>query len=126
MGSPYCSAKRLVDEGVLVATIEVGEIREPSTAYDVRNELLDLIKEAEIQHLIIDAHNLIFVGSVGFLAFLGVRREFAGRIVLCNLSPTTYESFSVCRLISPAPGTSAPFEVADSLEAALSMFVSNP
>lgn len=126
MGHPHCSAKRLVDEGVLVAAIEIGEIREPSIAYEVRDELLGLIKEAEIQHLIIDAHNLVFIGSVGFLAFLGIRREFAGRIVLCNLPLAIYESFKVCRLIPYAPGASAPFEVASNIEAAISLLVPNP
>jgi anti-anti-sigma factor len=107
---------------VLVATIMVGEIREPAVAYDLRNEILALVKEAKCQDLVIDARNLIFVSSVGFLTFLGVRRELKGRIVLCNLADTIYQSFAVCRLIPVGDDSIAPFEAAATLEEALVKF----
>lgn len=120
MNAPLCTATRLADEAVLVVTISVGEIREPAVAYDLRNEILALLREAKCRHLIIDARNLVFLSSVGFLTFLGVRRETAGRIVLCNLADAIRESFAVCRLIPTGDDRVTPFEVADTLEAAIS------
>jgi len=125
MASPLCTASRLVDDGVLVATVTIGEVREPDLAYDLRNELLNLVKSANTEHLIIDARNMISIGSVGFLAFLGVRRELKGRIVLCHLSQPLQESFAVCRLIPSGDRTDTPFEVADTLESAVGMFSQN-
>jgi anti-anti-sigma regulatory factor len=125
MASPLCTASRLVDDGVLVATVTIGEIREPDVAYDLRNELLNLVKSAKTEHLIIDARNMLSIGSVGFLAFLGVRRELKGRIVLCHLSPQLQESFAVCRLIPSGDRRDTPFEMADSLESAVGMFAAN-
>lgn len=122
MESSLCTASRMVDDGVLVATIGIGEIREPDVAYDLRNELLNLVKSAKTEHLIIDARNLVSIGSVGFLAFLGVRRELAGRIVLCHVSPPLQESFAVCRLIPSGDRRDTPFEIADSLESAIGLF----
>src|SRR5437870_3650305 len=100
----------------------VGEIREPAVAYDLRNEMLALVKEAKCQDLVIDARNLISIGSVGFLSFLGVRRELKGRIVLCNLSDAIYQSFAVCRLVPVGDDSVAPFEAAETLEEALARF----
>jgi anti-anti-sigma regulatory factor len=119
MNAPLCTATRLADDGVLVATIGVGEIREPAVAYDLRNEMLTFVREAGTEHLIIDARNLLAITSVGFLSFLGVRREVKGRIVLCNLTPTLYQSFAVCRLIPLNDDSIAPFEVAGTLEEAI-------
>ena len=121
MNDPLCTATRLADDEVLVVTVAVGEIREAAVAYDLRNEMLSLNKEANCRHLVIDARNLVFLSSVGFLAFLGVRRELKGRIVLCNLAPTIYQSFAVCRLIPLNDDGIAPFEVAGSLEDAIRM-----
>jgi anti-anti-sigma regulatory factor len=125
MNTPLCTATRLADDSILVATIAVGELREPAVAYDLRSEMLSLVKEAGTQHLVIDARNLILIGSVGFLAFLGVRRELKGRIVLCNLTEPIRDSFAVCRLIPGAGGGSAPFEVANTLPEALEAFASS-
>jgi anti-anti-sigma regulatory factor len=121
MNTPLCTATRLADDAVLVATISIGEIREPATAYDLRNEMLTLVRDAGVKHLIIDARNLISIGSVGFLSFLGVRREIKGRIVLCHLAPTVYQSFAVCRLVPLNDDGIAPFEVAQTVEEAIAL-----
>lgn len=123
MNAPICTATRLADDAILVATIAVGEIREPADAYDLRNEMLALVREAGSRHLIIDARNLMAIGSVGFLSFLGVRREIKGRIVLCNLGPAIYQSFAVCRLIPLNDDGIAPFEVAATLDEAIAALI---
>lgn len=119
MNDSLCIATRLADDAVLVVTINLGEVREPAVAYDLRNEMLALLKDSKCRHLVIDARNLVFIGSVGFLTFLGVRREVTGRIILCNLDDAIRESFAVCRLIPTGDDRISPFEVAQTPEEAI-------
>ena len=70
--------------------------------------------------VVLDLGKAKFIGSIGFLAFLGVRRELPnGRIVLCNLFQPVRDMFVVSRLIQTASNPGAPFEVAETKEAAL-------
>jgi anti-anti-sigma factor len=120
---PLCSASRIVESGVLVVTINVGEVRTAETAYDLRDEIRSLFDAAGARHLIVDARNLAFMGSVGFLAFLGIRRHLPeGRIVLCNLAEPVRHAFYVCRLIPVNDKEATPFEVTPTLEAAVASF----
>lgn len=107
-------------DSVLIATVLVERIRDAKTAYELRDSLIDLIQEAQPGHVVIDLEKAKFIGSVGFLAFLAVRRKLPdARIVLCNLWQPVREMFAVCRLIQTAGNEAAPFEVAETKEAAL-------
>ena len=69
--------------------------------------------------LVIDPDDT-FVGSIGFLAFLALRRHLEnGRIVVCNFSDSIRKIFEICRLIPTDPSAAGPFLVEESLEAAL-------
>lgn len=115
---PY--AQGAMHEGVLAVTIIPRQVREATLAYLLRDEILALVVSSQTQDLILDVRNVEFMGSVGFLAFLAVRRHLkTGRIVICNLSPTLREMFAVCKLISPGGDKGAPFETEATLEAAL-------
>lgn len=116
--SAMCTAD--AKDGVLVTTILVEQIRESKAAYELRDKIVSLIEETRPKDIVIDLAKVRFIGSVGFLAFLGVRRQLAeGRIVLCNLSEPIRDMFSVCRLIQTENNAAAPFEVAATKEAAL-------
>jgi anti-anti-sigma factor len=116
--SLVCTADK--QDGVLVATILVAQIREAKTAYELRDQILSLMQEGHPRDIVFDLAKVGFVGSVGFLAFLGVRRKLAsGRIVLCNMSEPIRDMFAVCRLIQTESNAAAPFEVAATKEAAL-------
>lgn len=106
---------------VLVVTLLLHEIRDSKTAYDFRDAVLAQLERQPAVHVVFDCAAVKFIGSVGFLAFLGVRRKQpTGRIVLCNLSPQIREMFEVCRLLARDElDTAAPFEGVDTLEAAL-------
>jgi len=107
-------------DGVLVATLLVEQLREANTAYELRDKLISLIQEARPKDVVIDLQKAKFIGSIGFLAFLGVRRELPnGRIVVCNLWQPVRDMFVVSRLIQTASNPGAPFEVAETKEAAL-------
>jgi len=109
-----------VERGVLVVTILAEQIRDPKTAYDLRDQINVLIDKFRPSDLVLDMGKVTFIGSVGFLAFLGVRRRLEnGRIVLCSLSSSTHDVFAICRLIPTEAKGTAPFEVASDKQAAL-------
>ena len=122
---PLCSAARFVDDGVLVATLELPEIRETAVAHALRDELIALVGSAHTQHLVIDARNVVLMASAGFLAFLGVRRRLEGRIVLCHLAPQVRETFEICRMLS-SDSVAAPFEATETVEQALERIAECP
>lgn len=104
----------------LVVHVLVEQVRDTSVAYRLRDEIVEQIKRLKPVSAVVDLSKTNFVGSVGFLAFLGVRRELpGGRIVLCNLSETIREMFAICKLIATDANQTAPFEVAPNQELAL-------
>ncbi len=105
---------------VLVVTVLLEEIRNPQTSYALRDEILSLMSAGAIQHVVIDLKSVNFLGSVGLLAFLAVRRQLkGGSIVLCNVAESIQAMLQVCMLISKEPGKTAPFDLADSVESAV-------
>jgi anti-anti-sigma factor len=114
-----CSAGS-VENGNLVVSILEDQIREAAVAYRLRDEIIGLIDQQKPANIVLELANVKFIGSVGFLAFLGVRRHLGGgRIILCNLSDAVRDVFSVCRLIPTQTNSAAPFEVANDAAAAL-------
>ena len=114
-----CSAAPLNDANLVVSILEE-QIREAAVAYRVRDEINSLIDQQKPVNIVLDLAKVKFIGSVGFLAFLGVRRHLGGgRIVLCNIAEPVREVFAVCRLIPTGTNTAAPFEVAGDTAAAV-------
>ena len=113
-----CTADEM--DGILIATLLVEQIREAKMAYELRDKLISLIQEARPRDVVFDLSKAKSIGSIGFLAFLGVRRELPdGRIILCNMFQPVRDMFAVSRLIQTAGNQGAPFEVAATKEAAL-------
>ena len=88
----------------------------------LRDELVALVQESGTRHLIIDARNLVFIGSIGFLAFLGLRRQLSGEIILCGMIEPVRQVFQISKLI-PTGSEERPFGVEETLEAALARLV---
>src|SRR5262245_8212998 len=118
MAKATCESK--VQGSALVVTVLLDQLREAKTAYELRDEMIGQINQAQPRGIVVDLVNVTFIGSIGFLAFLGVRRHLSGgRIVLCNLSDPIREMFSVCRLIATDSNKAAPFETAGTIDEAL-------
>lgn len=84
-GERYVDASQ--DGGVLVATITREEIRDSTDAYLCRDEMIASIDSSQTKHLVVNLEHVQFLGSVGLVALLGVRRYLGdGRIILCNIS----------------------------------------
>ncbi len=112
-----------VHDNVLVATILVEKIGDPDTSYALRDEILLLLNGSKTSHIVLDLQRVTFICSVGFLAFLSLRRQLdGGQIVICNSVESVRDMFEVFRLASQDPSVTAPFQVEDTLEAALARF----
>lgn len=113
-------ASGVVHKGILIVTILPEMIQDSEPAYSLRDEITSLVDVAKPTSIVLDLERVRFIGSVGLLAFLGVRRQFGdGRIVLCNVSDSIRKMFAACRLISNDSIKSAPFEVESTVEATL-------
>jgi anti-anti-sigma factor len=107
-------------EAALVATIQEKMLRDAAICYALRDELALAIDATGAENVVLDLSHVQFIGSVGFLAFLGVRRRLdRGRVVLCGMSDNIREMFRLCGLIAQGPGKQAPLEEADTVDTAL-------
>jgi anti-anti-sigma factor len=113
-------ARGSVQGNVLAIEILAEQIRDDNTSYALRDEMVALVDQAKPDHIVLDFQRVNFVGCIGFLAFLSLRRSLKdGRIVICNFSDSIRKLFEICRLISKDPSAASPFLVEDSLDAAL-------
>jgi anti-anti-sigma factor len=116
---PSCS-RGAIRGNVLVVDVLTEQIRDPDTSYALRDEILSLMKAGEVDHVVLNLQHVTFLGSVGLLAFLAVRRQLeGGSVVLCNLSQGIEAMLQVCMLISKDPAKTAPFTMEPSVESAL-------
>lgn len=109
-----------MENGTLVIHIALEQIRDALQTYALRDEMQALVEASQPRDVIVDLADVKFIGSVGFLAFLSVRRQLAvGRIILANLSENLHKMFALCRLVPTEKASVAPFEVAADVDAAL-------
>ena len=102
------------DDGAFTLTIQVDQIRDPKTSTALRNEMINLVDPISPKCVIINFEHVRFMGSIGFLALMGLRRHLAdSRIVLCCLSKSLREVFEVCGLIANDSNEEVKFEVAE-------------
>lgn len=104
----------------VVITILDERIRDAQRVNQIKDAMLEIVNTHPCTNLIIDMSRVKFIGSVGFLAFLAVRRSAnIVNVVLCNLDENVRELFMICRLIPSDSGFKAPFQVATSVPSAL-------
>ena len=108
-----------------VITITESHLREATTCYAVRDEILSALKPEETENVLVDLTLVEFIGSIGFLVFVGLRRVLTkGHLVLCCVSPPVHDSFLVCRLISADNDSASPFQVASSIDSGAALIAS--
>src|SRR5262245_20072785 len=127
MTDPESIAHGAIQGKNLVVRVEIGQVREGSVAYRLRDEIIALVAQTKPVNIVIDLSKVSFVGSVGFLAFLGVKRNLGeGRVVLSSMSQPIHDMFAACRLIPTKSSSTAPFEVAATGEEALARLTETP
>jgi anti-anti-sigma regulatory factor len=107
----------------LIIKILESQMRDFAKVIQIKEAVITAVREVLPKTVIIDLSQLHFVGSVGFLAFLAIRREPTVRnVVLCNLDTNVHKVFSVCKLIPDSVDASAPLLIADTVEAAIATY----
>lgn len=113
-------------DGILVVTITEPHIRTPQTSHAVRDQLIETVTSENAANVVLDLSHLTFVGSLGLLGFLTLRRTpGVNDIVVCCLSPSIKSMFLACRLISEKEDRVAPFGYAETVAEALSQINDN-
>ncbi|RMF89209.1 MAG: anti-sigma factor antagonist [Planctomycetota bacterium] len=115
------------ENGTLVLTIDLEQVKDYIVAEELRYELCHAAKRASCDQIVLDLRNMRFMTSLACHAFLGLRngvRDRHPRIVLCNMAPFIRKVFEAKRLLTPSPTTGrVTFEAVDTLEEALELFV---
>jgi len=120
-------ATSTIENNDIVVSILAESVREATIAYQLRDDIIALIKQSNPTNIAIDLAKVKLIGSVGFLAFLGVRRHLGGgRIILYGLSDPIRDMFAACRLIPAGTNATAPFELALSREESLARLAMSP
>lgn len=113
----------LPNASCLIIKILDSQMRDFTKVFQIKEAIITAVRQARPKTVIIDLSQVNFVSSVGFLAFLAIRREpTVESIVLCNLDANVYSVFSICKLIPEGTDASAPLQIADTVDAAIAMY----
>ncbi|MFN9913001.1 MAG: STAS domain-containing protein, partial [Pirellulaceae bacterium] len=89
-----------VKDRVLLVRLKLAKLVDPLVAQRLKAELEEKVNQHQSQIVILDFQEVTFVGSVGFLAFLSLRRlPTVQRVIVCQLDANIREIFTICRLI---------------------------
>ena len=115
-------ASASITDKTLVAKVTTNAIRDADTSYGLRDEVAAWLTQSQAEHLVLDVSAVRTIGSIGLMAFLGLRRQLPeGRIILCHLSDPIRDMLVTCRLIRGQSLATAPLEDAADLDEALDM-----
>lgn len=113
------------EDGAFTLTIQVDQIRDPMTSTALRNEMVNLVDPISPKCVIVNFEKVQFMGSIGFLALMALRRHLAdSRMVLCGLSQSLKDVFELCGLVANDANEEVKFEVAENEQAARQAFIS--
>ena len=119
---PPSKVTSVLHKSTLVFSILESKMRDLATVNQIKDAMVIAVREASPNRVVIDLQRVEFIGSVGFLAFLALRREPGVEcITLCGILPNVREVFLLCKFIPDQSMQKAPFQVADSVESAMSM-----
>lgn len=105
---------------VVILQILLDELREMKSCYEVRDQMIQVIDPAKTHGVIFDLSKVKFIGSIGLLGFLAVRRKIPeSRLFVCGASESLLKMLTVCRLISPKNEGNPPFEWHSNVEECL-------
>ena len=108
--------------GIVVITMLDEKIRTPERVQQIKDAIIKVVGANPCKSIIIDMSCVKFIGSMGFLAFLAVRRlPGIENVILCNLDREVAALFVLCRLISAENAENAPLKTAASVSSAVEL-----
>ncbi len=113
------------DKGSVIFQVLDEQLRDATKVHQLKDAMLGIVEKTHPQNIIVDLQRVTFIGSVGFLAFLALRRVTGiEKIVLCEVDKNVLEIFHLCRLVADKDSPKAPFQVAKTLDDAKSIVAS--
>lgn len=113
-------AKHRREGNVVVIEILTTELRGHEETSELRKQLVRIVEQEKAWSIVFDIRQVRFLGSLGILAFLTVRRESPdARIMIVNASDQVVKLLTTCRLIATATTDFAPFELGDDVPSAI-------
>jgi len=122
--SPYLETS--LDSGVLVLTVTRRQIEGEELAKGLKDEMEAAVARTAATKVVVDLHQARYVSSIAFWPLLALRRQLAergGRLLICGLTGTVEEVFTMTKMISAGGTSSAPFEVAPDRATAVARLV---
>jgi anti-anti-sigma factor len=99
--------------------IQPPQIRDPETSSALKDQMIAIAEQHQAKDLIVDFGRVEFMGSVGFLALMGLRRHFKdSNIIFFGMNDHLQEVFEVSKLTSRDPMIGALFATAETREEA--------
>lgn len=127
MSGPYRHIGVTKQEGVLILTVELEQVRDYLVAEELRYEMVHAVKSRQSDLVVLDLGQMTFMTSLACVAFIGVKqalRDTGGRIALCNMSDFIRKVFHAKRLLTRSPHSgNVAFEEADTLEDAVALLL---
>ena len=110
-------------QGVIVISVELTEVKDYMVAEELRYELVDCVKRSSAKKFVLDLQNMSFMTSLACVAFIGLKhaiRELDGQLILCHMTDFIRKIFSAKRLLTPSQNTgNVAFDDAGTLAEAL-------
>jgi anti-anti-sigma factor len=107
---------------VLVITFVDSDLSADELVHGIRVELLAAVLDPTVRKVVLDLHEVRYLGSGAMRPFLTLKhklKERGGQVVLCGLTPMLAEVFRVTRLIEQQPGMPGLFDCVADVPAAL-------
>jgi anti-anti-sigma factor len=123
-GAPtvFRHVQRRTEQGVLVLTVAVRELRCDEQTVAVGQELVAAVDEAGAHQVLLDLGPVKFLTSDGLCALLQLRRHVrvrGGQMLLCNVDPLVAEVLITTRLADGSSSAKIPFAMAADMPTAV-------
>jgi anti-anti-sigma factor len=118
--APFLDAT--LDQGVLVLTILRKQLEGEDLASALKDELLAAVAQHNARWVVLDLQNTRYVSSIAFWPLLRLRQQLAdqaGRLIICGLTGSVHDVFTMTKMVSSGGSLAAPFEMAADRESAV-------
>jgi anti-anti-sigma regulatory factor len=113
MSNPAAIAVSELNGSQLTVKVLTQQLRDHHSVQGLRSVIDQGLKGASVTDLILDLHDVKMIGSVAFLAMLGVRRDHhLDHFFVSGMSQGVKEVFTICKMLRTPANPEGIFEEA--------------